>query len=123
MHTASLCHPQETSASAGIEINSAACRFTLHKMDVLDADSWLYIQSKYMQPAFAFSLNNQDQPPLLALPEPTNSSSGALYYSKTPALNRMYSWNGTKYNDTTATMLLAGALFLQQCCCLDARLV
>lgn len=80
----------------------------MHKMDVLDTDSWVYIQSKYVLPAVSFSVNGNEQDALLALPEPTTSKSGAVYYSRTSALNRLYSWNGTSYNDTTATMLVTG---------------
>eukprot|EP00879_Flechtneria_rotunda_P011345 GHRR01011850.1.p1 GENE.GHRR01011850.1~~GHRR01011850.1.p1 ORF type:complete len:1721 (+),score=430.30 GHRR01011850.1:1256-6418(+) len=84
-------------------------RFTMHKMDVLNKDSWLYIQSKYVVPPAAIAINENEQEPLQALPDPLNATSGTVFYSRTPTLNRFYSWNGTKYNDTTATVLVAGA--------------
>lgn len=77
-------------------------------MDVLNPDSWLYIQSKHVIAAVSFAVNGVEQDPLLALPDPMNSTSGAVYYSRTSVLNRFYSWNGTSYNDTTATVLVAG---------------
>lgn len=91
-----------------IVLVAVGCRFTMHKMDVLQPDAWLYIQTKQLQTATSFAVNGVEQEALLALPAPLNASSGAVYYSKTAAFNSLYSWNGTSYNDTTATVLVAG---------------
>lgn len=85
-----------------------SARFTMHKMDALNPDGWLYIQSKHVQAAVSFAVNGVEQDPLLTLPDPLNATSGAIYYSRTMVPNRFYSWSGSSYNDTTATILVAG---------------
>lgn len=93
----------------------APCSFTLHKADVLEADSWLLLQTRQLQAAAAFAVNGVQQEPLAALPDPANATAGSLlHYSRTPAPNTLYAWNGTRYNDTTATLLVQGA---QHCVC------
>eukprot|EP00775_Hariotina_reticulata_P007195 gene7195-7409_t len=83
-------------------------RFTLHKMDVLNDDSWLFIQTKQLQAAAAWAVNGQQQEAITSLPDPLNATTGTLFYSRVPSVNTLWSWNGTRYNDTTASVLLAG---------------